>query len=932
MGLTLVTGDRNAGKTGEVYRRAREAAAAGASVAVLVPSLPERDRAASEFGADFPARIAVETLDSFLSQLWEQWGDGRRIVGEAERLIHVDGALERSRAAWEGRMPATALRRALPSLVQRAAERQPGKSLQRPTQPAAAAIVAAVEAYERLLRERGLIEPAAAHGLAAAAVPRQGLPDVICVNRFETFTPPQSAFLEMASRKTDVIVALTHVPGSSVTSAVDEPARRLAALAETTVHVEAAPVDTERELVMLQAGLAAGKPAAVAEGAVALIGAEGTTAEAEAAAQAIQEMVDSGIEADRIALVARRIGQRMVALAQTLEARGVPWRYEGTWRFRDSGFGRSAMALARLATRGRREDLVAFLQSGYAGASPEETDEFLRLVRRHRPSHGDELWRLALRAPGDAGRVLSSVAAVRRDAQGQDALAVLRRVADEMLAYRYGSAPVLGQEGRLDARCRQKMLEAAEAVIESSGRLDLEALVRVLDRTSVTVEDHGSGVVVSSPERIRSRRFDGLVVIGLQSDELPRAASGLGLPRSLVDALEAAGIDAKPRTDLEAERLLFYQTVTAARKRLVLVWQDRDDAGRERERSLFVDELIDAYREPSGLQAGEGGGLHGSRAGASTQAGEDDAGTPRLARRVWDGADLGSDLREALSQREVFAASELESYLQCPRLWFYRHVVKAEGLDVEIDVRHKGRIAHAILQRFYQKWQELGAKRVRAADLPRALQVHAEVAESVVADGAVAESLDERAQIERAVRGSRAVIVHDAESFPGFEPAAHEAVLAAHEPWSDFGGWRLSGRVDRIDVGEQGLIVSDYKSSTAPKLSWQRFERSGVLQAPLYAAAASRMLGLPVAGMIYRAMSWNGKDRGAYLEGVVSSPWLTRSDALDAAGIESVIAEAVERADAAVAGIRSGLIPCEPLDKDTCRSCPARPWCGRAEA
>jgi len=422
------------------------------------------------------------------------------------------------------------------------------------------------------------------------------------------------------------------------------------------------------------------------------------------------------------------------------------------------------------------------------------------------------------------------------------------------------------------------------------------------------------------------------VVIGLQADEFPRTASGFGLPRSLADALEAAGIDARPRASLEAERLLFYQTVTAARKRLVLIWQECDERGGDRERSLFVDELIDAYQQAPRVQTKGDGPLGDSSPYARGRAARTDAQNACAARRTWDDADLGPDLLEALSQRETFAARELETYLRCPRQWFYRHVVKAEGLDEEIDAQHKGRIAHAILQQFYRRWQELGAKRVCTADLPRALELHAAVAESVVSGGAAAESLDERAQIQRAVRGSQAVIVRDAESFQGFEPVAHEAVLAAHEPWSDFGGWRLSGRVDRIDVGKAGLIVIDYKSRTGPELSWQRFERDGVLQAPLYAAAASRMLGLPVAGMVYRAMSRNGNDRGAYLAGVVLSPWLVDHDALDAAGIESVIAEAVKRASAAVEGIRSGRIPCEPSGKDACGFCPAKPWCGRAVA
>lgn len=925
-----MTGDRNAGKTGEVYGRARDAAKSGARVAILVPSLPERDRAASEFGQGFPTRIAVETLDAFLGQLWEQWGDGRRILGEPERLILLDEAAERSRTLWDGRVPSTALRRVLPVLVQRAAERDPDKALRRPQEPLAAALVAAVEAYERLAEEQGLIEPAAAHRRAAAAIPSGGLPDLVCLNRFETFTPPQAAFLEAASRKTDVIVALTYVPGSMTTAAVEGLARRLEALASATVRVASEPVDTVPEIAALQKGLSSGEATAVSTGAVAFIGVRGASEEAAAAARAIAEMVDSGISPDRVGLVARRIDRRSVAVGEALDAHGLPWRYEGTWRFRDSGFGRSAMALLRLVRDGRREDLAAFLQGGYAGLTAEEADGFLKAVRGRRPAHGDELWRLASRAPGAAGRILAAAEALRRGAVGAGAVDALRCLADEMLVHRHGTAPVLEREGRLDARCRQRMLEAAGAVVRSRGCVDVDALVRALDRTSVTVEDDSAGVVVSSPERIRSRRFDGLVLLGLQAEEFPSASGALGLPRKLVDALDEAGIDARPRTDLDAERLLFYQAVTAARRRLALVWQDADDDGRDRERSLFVDELMDAYRVAPEVQKGEGAGQPPSPPKMGEEARTAGARKPSAVRSAWEDAELGADLREALAQRSVFAASELEAYLRCPRLWFYRYVVRAEGLDAEIDALRAGRVAHAILQRFYEKWQELATARVHPADLARALELHAHVAESVAADGMTAESLRERARIQRAVRGSRLVIVRDAESFVGFEPVRHEVVLSDEEPWTEFDGWRLRGRVDRVDAGEAGLIVTDYKSRTKPELSWRRFESGGVLQAPLYAAVIRRMLGQPVAGVVYRTMSWREKDRGAYLRGAVMSPWLAAGDAVDADGLEAIIADAVRRAGEAVAGIRAGRIPCEPLGKDTCESCPADTWCGRA--
>ncbi|MCX8007848.1 MAG: PD-(D/E)XK nuclease family protein, partial [Coriobacteriia bacterium] len=259
-----------------------------------------------------------------------------------------------------------------------------------------------------------------------------------------------------------------------------------------------------------------------------------------------------------------------------------------------------------------------------------------------------------------------------------------------------------------------------------------------------------------------------------------------------------------------------------------------------------------------------------------------------------------------------------------PRQWLYEHGVRPRGLDLEIDARRRGSMAHAMLQRFYVRWQEIGHARVTEADLDHALAVHAAVAEAVLADSPAPESLEERAEGERAVRGSRRVIERDASSFPGFAPIGHEVAFGGDDEGLDLGGWRISGRIDRIDAGEEGLVVMDYKSGEGR--AWASFEKRGVLQAPLYALVAQRLYDRPVVGMLYRSMSAH-QDRGAYIEGAVSSPWLAKADACDAATLDELVERAIQRASGAVEGIRAGRFPCEPAEREVCSWCVARTWC-----
>jgi hypothetical protein len=175
----------------------------------------------------------------------------------------------------------------------------------------------------------------------------------------------------------------------------------------------------------------------------------------------------------------------------------------------------------------------------------------------------------------------------------------------------------------------------------------------------------------------------------------------------------------------------------------------------------------------------------------------------------------------------------------------------------------------------------------------------------------------------------RSLLAADADSFAGFAPHALEWTFGFEDdPPHDMGGFSLKGRIDRIDRGDAGLVVMDYKWGSVP--SHTHFDRRGVVQLPLYARIARERMGVDVVAGLYRGLG-SEEDRGFARRGAVMSARLKPrgADWVDEDGIDEVLDDALDRARAAVSGIREGWIAPEPRTPDSCRYCAATAICGR---
>jgi hypothetical protein len=172
----------------------------------------------------------------------------------------------------------------------------------------------------------------------------------------------------------------------------------------------------------------------------------------------------------------------------------------------------------------------------------------------------------------------------------------------------------------------------------------------------------------------------------------------------------------------------------------------------------------------------------------------------------------------------------------------------------------------------------------------------------------------------------RVFLAFDAGS--GSELAVGDLETALPATGVDLGGFRLSGRIDRIDVDPStgALVVIDYKSGS--DVHGPDFAKHGSLQVPLYALALGRdHPDVEVAGGVYVGLKGCVR-RGAVLKEVAerAGRWVPSSARVGADRLDAELSLALASARSAADGIRQGDISAEPLEE--CPSyCTLAPLC-----
>jgi ATP-dependent helicase/DNAse subunit B len=428
--------------------------------------------------------------------------------------------------------------------------------------------------------------------------------------------------------------------------------------------------------------------------------------------------------------------------------------------------------------------------------------------------------------------------------------------------------------------------EAALALGESRATRIAEfwsAVKSVLRIKPLRLADGRHDVVhVISAHEARQWVLPVVFVCGLVEKQFPKLRrQNVFFPEAAIARLNASGIRVRTAAEWELEeRALFDAAISRATLLTVLSYPEFDSRGDRNLPSLFLEGLH--------LEAGTCG------AGNTKDAGETACATrvPGLAR-----------LSDGLVHVNRVSPTGLESFLQCPFQYFGRHTLRLRAApprpEKRLDPLRQGEIVHRVLAAWWTSERDI--RRIFEEVFAQQL------AEKQIPPGYHTERL-------------RNAMLADLEAFAEDRKWRRDGWQSRVEqkfamPLGQ--GAELSGKIDRLDIAPDGrAYVLDYKYSATPRVKKRRTD-ANLLQAPLYALAAERELGVQVAGVFYVGV------KGEVLYVGWSDSGLLDSQALEAGWIARAEGRAIE----ALAEIRSGRIEPSPADTDNCRFCECRDVC-----
>ncbi len=956
MPLTLVTGPANAAKAGVVldgFRAALERSGSGRLAQpeplLVVPTGADVEPYQRELAAEgtvFGGEVV--TFSRLLRLIAARAGYRARVIGPVARdrvvaavvreaplrvLAGSAGTPGFARAA--GRLFAELQRALVPPERFTAGVRRWADEAGGGRRAYADEVAGLYAAYRRRLAELGRVDPegqawGALDALRAAPERWGGRP--VFLYGFDELTPAQLDAVETLVRAcgAEVTVSLTAEAGRAALAARAATVEVLRPLAAATGRVVELPDRSEHyapaarpALHRLERRLFEGAPAGervTPNGAVRLLEAGGERAEAELIGAALLELVRQGAAPGDIAILVRAQEQAPL-LEQVLTAYGLPVERDDRVPVSGTRLGAGLLAYGRAALRGgTAADVLTWLRTPGKLAAPEEADDLERRVRRHEAVTVADVVRLR-RAPFPELDALRAAAAA-----GVEPLldALLAELEATWAAPHRRRAAVLDAAAHADARIAARIRSACEE-LRSLAAVAPELVgtpadvLRALGEVELRLGGAtGAGVLLADPLSVRARRFRAVVVCGLQDGAFPARP----VPEPFLDDDErralakASGIVLPLHEDVLArERFLFYTAVSRAEEVLLLSFRASDEEGEPQLRSPFVDDVRDLFTED--LWTGRGRRLLAEVTWPPAQ-----APTPLELRRAQAARNNGATeaplpepvtaaVRAALAAHEVESARGLETYAACGVRWMVERLLRPAAIDPDPEPMQRGSLAHAVLERTLRGLRDrTGSARLSPETLDGA---RAELA------AAMGELRETRAGA-RARAALRALEVDlgrwlEAEcgTGPGFEPRWLEWSFGSGQdaaPALELAGVRVSGRVDRIDLGPGGqALVRDYKNSKGyPQATWAA---GGHLQAALYALAVRDLLGLDVAGAVYQPL--RGKDlrpRGAVRAGE-GAAGLVDNDVVAPEAWEELLGTLRAEAEAAAARLRAGEIrPC----------------------
>jgi ATP-dependent helicase/DNAse subunit B len=702
--------------------------------------------------------------------------------------------------------------------------------------------------------------------------------------------------------------------------------------------------------------------------AVRLLEGGGERAELELVAHEIASLLRGGAAAEEIAVVLRAGPVALDLLEEVFDGAGIPYALERRRRFADSSLGRALIGLLRCVPgvperaapgggaadppAGELGDLLAWLRAPGLLERPELADRLELAARRGgvadaagaRASWEERHWRLdAIDQLAEAGE-RSPVALIDRTG---------RELARLFAAPRRGAASVLAA-GEMDEARALAVARGALSELRELARIAPELaphgaaeLARTLEAVEfVSGEPPGPGVVaVLDPLALRARRVRTLFICRLQEGTFPARPR----PQALLSEeerrrlAETSGLRLLEHEDaLAAERYLLYAAASRPEELLVLSWHVADDDGEPVARSLFVDDLCDLFDDSLGerrarralgaVDWGEDpraarGPVRALGRAAPDASRSDPLAADRAPVATPTAPDAGLEHERVLEvlAAQVWSASSFETWIKCPVRWFVERLLRPAELEPQAEPLARGGLAHAALKDTLEELRrESGSARITPGSVGRARElVHSALEDNVAAFPLSSAPERRPGALRRLHSDLERYLDHAAAVSSALEPSALElgfgfaagdarGEASALPAWELGGGVRMRGRIDRVDVGDEGqAVVYDYKASSAPPVA--RWLGDGNLQVALYMRAVEDLLDVRAVGGFYQPLSGTDlRPRGLLEEDAGVELDCVRGDVREHAEVREILDAGLAAARAAAAEAAGGELAPRP--------------------
>lgn len=926
----------------------------------------------------------VTTFNAWIADLWERFGDGRRLVDSLERAMLMRIAFSRraaasNRAKDEESADRAAESQAVDNRVKSANDDCAGKANGKHAagdcattdraesltlSPGLSALAARCEVMGAGLAEYDEAVAQAAAGMRLPALSRReglflgAIADYrALLRRFQLIEPGEAARL-VAGQNKEVFPHPLRVLCENAAPLDWRSERFFAACPGLSVTVHSAPgadgIASVSAGVSLEEALPAGK---------------------YASAGLIMDLL-AGLRPGERALVTCSDPLGLYRELEPAFARaGLVGSVQGQMRFGETDFGR-AYLLAMELEFGKTWDstvLADLLRTPFAGVSPRfarDYDACLRADRiADRRSRIDELCRLS----DDFAALLSLARRDATDAGFERFSQMVWRVPSRSPAWRAqqqaaiaGLRTLKGYAETLDADWRDvyTVLDQIAVTVNFAGKLVGESASRGEPDVLVTTQGAAAQLPPAS--------FALLVAADLSTESYPLVDKE-DAATTLFSKLGLRAVD----DELSRARRAFSALMRVPSRAFVCMRPQNDVDGNPAYPCAMLEELMDGMRERNAAAESMGDATQGEgkpQAFSSRfQRGEDAlyanacAGAPEsmqeMAARVPfpKAGELPEELVPAVLPPRIFpdsgtilerslSPSQIESWLECPYRWFATRRLNISSLEEGFGPLERGDFCHRALERFYRSFQDRGHAKVDEGNLEVARSLMRATVRALFGEmrgeepgsgrWVAANRLEER---EMAQVGEELVEYLDYERriLPGFHPAYFEYRFDENNAVA-YGACAMVGSVDRVDIDDKGhAVIIDYKGSVnaAYDIAGKNAAQPGKVQTRIYAQMVQRALGLQVVGALYVSYGKAHRLSGAADARVLEGSHLpgAHGDALWCRGVSSLkdgyesfdelsfqeMLDATENLVAEAAGrMAAGAIAPSPANRDACAWCP----------